>query len=152
MFFVQSIPIIVVGDVVGNVLGDVVGEALGDIVGDVLGDLEHPTHHTLHAAMTMIQQQGCGALVYLRHEKMGSGLVQRLQTMHLPHGSDHDADRPAIAADKGDYGIGSQILRDMGVRKLRLITNHPFTPTALSGFGLEITEFVPVPLAASHHG
>jgi GTP cyclohydrolase II len=47
-------------------------------------------------------------------------------------------------ADKRDYGIGSQILRDLGIQRLRLITNHPFHPTALEGFGLSIAEFVPV--------
>ena len=58
----------------------------------------------------------------------------------------HGHETPGIQppADKRDYGVGCQILRDLGIRKLSLITNHPFTPTALQGFGLEIAEFVPV--------
>jgi 3,4-dihydroxy 2-butanone 4-phosphate synthase/GTP cyclohydrolase II len=105
----------------------------------------------------MIQREGAGALVYLRHEGMGRGLLKRLQTLHLSAEEEHRAgterlrlgqtqDEPGVKppTDKGDYGIGSQILRDLGIRRLRLITNHPFHPTALEGFGLEITEFVKV--------
>lgn len=126
-----------------------------NLLGDVFGDIEQPTGRTLHTAMGMIHAAGCGAIVYLRHEKMGTGLLQRLQTLHLPREDGGETDRPSIAehhatpgvlppVNKGAYGIGAQILRDLGVRKLRLITNHPFMPTALSGFGLEIDEFVPV--------
>ena len=126
-----------------------------NLLGDVFEDLTQPSGRTIRAAMKMIQAEGRGTLVYLRHEKMGTGLLQRLQTLHLPHTDLDQDDRPAIAgrqqtpgmrppADKGAYGIGCQILRDLDIHQLRLITNHPFTPTALSGFGLEIVEFVPV--------
>ncbi len=127
-----------------------------NLLGDVFGDITQPTDKTLHKAMRMIQDQGRGALVYLRHEGMGAGLLKRLQTSSAMLDSrDTDDDRPRIADsqttpgfrppdNKGAYGIGCQILRDLGIRKLRLITNHPFTPTALSGFDLSITEFVPV--------
>ena len=101
--------------------------------------------------MRMIHDAGRGAVVYLRHEMAGTGLLQRLQNLHLT-----DRDAPVRLADRstrpdgmsslqqGAYGIGCQILRDLGIRKLRLITNHPFQPTALEGFGLTIAEFVPV--------
>jgi 3,4-dihydroxy 2-butanone 4-phosphate synthase/GTP cyclohydrolase II len=87
---------------------------------------------------------------------MGAGLLKRLQTPAAMMDSHVvDDDRPKIAdsqttpgvqppVNKGAYGIGCQILRDLGIRQMRLITNHPFTPTALSGFDLSITEFVPV--------
>lgn len=124
-----------------------------NLLGDIFGDLAQPTHRTLGSAMREIQKQGRGALVYLRHERMGSGLLRRLQTLHMPHQA-HNEEPPHIGAIqatpgtmppvKGDYGIGSQILRDLGIRKLRLLTNHPFLPTALDGFGLSIVEFVPV--------
>lgn len=127
-----------------------------NLLGDVFGDTDQPSAKTLRQAMRMIQQEGRGALVYLRHERMGSGLLKRLQTASLP--SDHalfSDDRPHLGegqptpglmppANKGAYGIGAQILRDLGLRKLRVITDHPFTPTALSGFGLSISEFVPL--------
>jgi len=107
----------------------------------------------------MIQREELGAVVYLRHEKMGSGLLRRLQTLRSPSGSltekieagdgpfvGQSQTRPGVAppSDTGDYGIGSQILRDLGIRQMKLITNHPFHPKALQGFGLEIAEFVPV--------
>jgi len=135
-----------------------------NLLGDVFHDTQQPSGRTLGAAMRMIQAQGRGAIVYLRHEGMGSGLLKRLQTLHLPHDeSAVTSDRPRVGegedqsvsdhsstessnqpSPKRDYGIGSQILRDLGIRKLRLLTNHPVHPTGLDGFGLEISDFVPV--------
>lgn len=143
-----------------------------NLLGDVFGDMSQPSGRTLQQAMRMIQDEGVGAVVYLRHEKMGSGLLKRLQTLHAPSGQLRKADggksssgkhtafpveedgpkigksqsRPGMAppTDTRDYGIGSQILRDLGIRQMKLITNHPFHPTALQGFGLEIAQFVPV--------
>jgi len=122
-----------------------------NLLGDVFGDASQPTCDTLAASMRAIQNAGRGAIVYLRHDGMGAGLLRRLQSLR----TDASHDKPPIGQQpsppslnnppsKGAYGIGCQILRDLGVRKLRLLTNHPFHPTALAGFGLEITEFVPV--------
>lgn len=125
-----------------------------NLLGDVFGDLSQPSGKTLHQAMRMIQDEGCGAIVYLRHGGAGSGLLKQLQTATLLPDERSNEDAPPSlgdahttpgthpAAHKGAYGIGCQILRDLGIQHLRLITNHPFTPTALSGFGLEIDEFV----------
>jgi 3,4-dihydroxy 2-butanone 4-phosphate synthase/GTP cyclohydrolase II len=134
-----------------------------NLLGDVFHDLTQPSAQHLAAAMRMIQRAGRGAVVYLRHEGMGTGLLQRLQTrhprsMHEESDAQHAAepDHPALGAYQptpgirppadmgGAYGIGAQILRDLGLRQLRLLTNHPFQPTALSGFGLTITQFVPL--------
>ncbi|MCC7145099.1 MAG: 3,4-dihydroxy-2-butanone-4-phosphate synthase [Phycisphaeraceae bacterium] len=126
-----------------------------NLLGDVFGDLSQPSGKTLLAAMRRIHAEGCGAIVYLRHSQMGEGFLRRLQTIQLPESPDPAPQVPAIGAsqlapglrpptDKRDYGIGSQILRDLGIRHLRLLTNHPFTPTALAGFGLSIREFVPL--------
>ena len=134
-----------------------------NLLGDVFHDVEQSSGRTLGLAMRRIQEAGRGAVVYLRHEGMGTGLLKQLQTLHLPHEEGGGRDRPRIAegddadvppdgkqgeseqlAPKRDYGIGSQILRDLGIRKLRLLTNHPINPTGLAGFGLEISEFVPV--------
>jgi 3,4-dihydroxy 2-butanone 4-phosphate synthase / GTP cyclohydrolase II len=127
-----------------------------NLLGDVFNDTTQPSGQTLRQALRMIQKEGCGAVVYLRHEGMGAGLLKRLQTPAAMLDSQAgDDDRPRIAdsqttpgmqppANKGAYGIGCQILRDLGVRQMRLITNHPFTPTALSGFELSIAEFIPI--------
>ena len=125
-----------------------------NLLGDVFGDLSQPTNQTLSAAMKKIQEHGSGALVYLRHERMGTGLLQRLHTSQATEAQDAK-ESPSIAqsqttpgfkppVNKGAYGIGCQILRDLGVSHLRLLTDHPFMPTALSGFGLEISDFVPL--------
>lgn len=128
-----------------------------NLLGDVFGDLEAPSGRVLHASMRAICQAGRGAVVYLRHEGMGTGLLKRLQTLHHPHHGpgehghvaagehkDHLGGASRAPTVKQDYGIGSQILRDLGIRKLRLLTNHPIQPTALEGFGLSIAEFVAV--------
>lgn len=127
-----------------------------NLLGDVFGDTTQPSGKTLRRAMRMIQEHGRGVVVYLRHEGMGAGLLKKLQTstdMMDAQPSDDDRLRigdsqttPGIEppADKGAYGIGCQILRDLGVTQLDLITNHPFTPTALSGFDLSINRFVPI--------
>lgn len=115
-----------------------------NLLGDVFGDVRQPSCRTLAASMRAIQQAGRGAVVYLRHEMMGQGLLRRLQTLRL---SDETREATGVQpppAGRDAYGIGSQILRDLGIRKLRLLTNHPFHPTALSGFGLEICDFVAV--------
>lgn len=125
-----------------------------NLLGDVFHDRAQPSAKTLEQAMAMIQREGRGAVVYLRHERMGTGLLKALQTAQLPE--DHELsseDRhfpgmsqqaPGLAppSSKMDYGVGSQILRDLGIRQMRLITKHPFQLTALSGFGLNIEEFV----------
>ncbi|BAM02201.1 3,4-dihydroxy-2-butanone-4-phosphate synthase [Phycisphaera mikurensis] len=127
-----------------------------NLLGDVFGDREQPSGETLEASMAMIERAGRGAVVYLRHEAMGRGLVRDLHTRRAtladgppdPHDErvrpDPDraaaADTPAVV-HKSDHGIGCQILRDLGVRKLKLITRHPGHPAqrgSLAGFGLEI--------------
>lgn len=129
-----------------------------NLLGDVFGDIQQPSARTLRASLRMIQNAGSGALVYLRHEGMGRGLLKRLQTLHLSAEQEEQAggpervrvgrsqDEPGIKppSNKSDYGIGSQILRDLGIRRMKLITNHPFHLASLEGFGLEICEFVKV--------
>jgi len=110
-----------------------------NLLGDVFHDQQQPSHELLSASMKHIQAQGKGAIVYLRHEQMGTGLLRRLQTLRLPNNTPSPLPPPR---GEDAYGIGSQILRDLGIRQLRLLTNHPHHPKALKGFGLEIVEFV----------
>lgn len=126
-----------------------------NLLGDVFHDQSQPSAKTLEQAMRMIQREGHGAVVYLRHERMGTGLLKALQTAKLPDehelagddrhfpGQSQHAPGMEPPRNKQDYGVGSQILRNLGIRNMRLITKHPFQLTALSGFGLEIDSFVP---------
>jgi 3,4-dihydroxy 2-butanone 4-phosphate synthase / GTP cyclohydrolase II len=124
-----------------------------DLLGDIFEESTNPTGRQLRASMQMIQQHGRGALVYLRPEGYGDDLRAQLQRIRRPMLDDvnsPDLTRPEGVAGKAqliDYrevGTGSQILRDLGLRQLRLLTNHPKTLPALHGFGLEVTEQVPI--------
>jgi 3,4-dihydroxy 2-butanone 4-phosphate synthase/GTP cyclohydrolase II len=118
-----------------------------NLLGDVFGDLRSGSGHTLHRAMQMIQQAGEGAVVYLRQDGMGTGLLKQLQTMRP---GEHAADEATArdlkrALTKFDFGVGSQILRDLGIRRIRLLTNHPRRLHSIEGFGLTIEQHVPIP-------
>jgi len=127
-----------------------------NLLGDVFGDRSQPSGRTLESAMRMIQREGQGAVVYLRHEGMGTGVLKRLQTLSLSPdeearrvesvrpGDAHEQPGMAPRQDKRGYGIGCQILRDLGITDLRLLTDHPFTPQSLGGFGLSIDGFVAI--------
>lgn len=127
-----------------------------NLLGDVFGDASQPSGRALGSAMAQIQAEGRGAVVYMRHEGMGTGVLKRLQTLALSPDEEAarvEAVRPGDAhpepgmrprVDKQGYGIGCQILRDLGLVDLKLLTDHPFTPGALSGFGLSIDSFVPL--------
>ncbi len=104
---------------------------LGDVFEDVSSSPEGPTSRALRAAMTAIRREGRGAIVYLRSESMPS-----------------DQDVPSIPPNLREYGIGSQILRDLGLHRLRLLTNHPKALPGLDAFALEIVEHVPLDLGA----
>ncbi len=127
---------------------------LGDIFFDGADSPDGASGRALHASMRAIQKAGRGAVVYLRPEGAGDALDQRLHALkrsaYTPES--HDLTHPqgpggvAMPMTHRDYGIGGQILRDLGVRKLRLLTNHPRALPALEAFGLEITEHVPIPL------
>jgi 3,4-dihydroxy 2-butanone 4-phosphate synthase/GTP cyclohydrolase II len=124
-----------------------------DLLGDIFDETTTHSGQTLRTALRMIHDAGRGTLVYLRPEGVGEDLRGRLQQMRRS-GID-DVNTPDLtrnhgpAADAGtiqqrDFGIGSQILRDLGLRRLRIITNNPKTLQGLAGFGLEIVEQVPV--------
>jgi len=132
-------------------------DLLGDVFG-VGGDGESATADALRASLRALQAEGCGALVYLRPEAVGDDLRARLQ--QIRRGAPDDVNAPDLTRVDGiggkaqpmahrEFGIGGQILRDLGLRRLRLLTNHPRRAMpGLSGFGLEIVEQVPIPGAA----
>jgi len=124
-----------------------------DLLGDVFDETSRPTGADLRSAMRMIQDAGTGAIVYLRPESMGDPLSDHLLRISRPDHSGFDTpdltrpdgfeDTPAMRVQR-DFGTGCQILRDLGLKKLRILTNHPKQLLGLSAFGLEIVEQVPI--------
>ena len=125
------------------------------LTGDIFGSLRCDCGAQLHAAMEMIAGEGVGVILYIRHQEgRGIGLLDKLHAYNLQdRGLDTVEANEALGhpADKRDYGIGSQILYDLGVRKIRLLTNNPKKIYGLEGFGLEVTERVPIRIAANAH-
>lgn len=115
--------------------------------GDIFGSCKCDCGEQLHRAMEMIEHEGKGLVVYMSQEGRGIGLVNKLKAYHLQEmGLDTvDANlKLGFKADERDYGIGAQILRDQKVSKMRLITNNPVKRTGLEGYGLEVTDIVPI--------
>jgi 3,4-dihydroxy 2-butanone 4-phosphate synthase/GTP cyclohydrolase II len=117
------------------------------LTGDVFGSLRCDCGDQLHSAMCQIAAEGCGVVIYMRQEGRGIGLVNKLRAYALQDGG-HDTveanEALGFKADLRDYGIGAQILLDLGVRKMRLMTNNPKKIVGLEGYGLEVVERIPV--------
>ena len=122
--------------------------------GDVLGSERCDCGPQLHKAMEMVEKEGRGAVLYMRQEGRGIGLAQKLHAYRLQEkGMDTVEANVALgfAPDLRDYGEGAQILVDLGIRKLRLMTNNPCKVAGLEGYGLEIVERVPIVIPANAH-
>ena len=122
--------------------------------GDVLGSERCDCGPQLHQAMEMVEKEGRGAILYMRQEGRGIGLANKLHAYHLQErGLDTVEANVALgfAPDLRDYGEGAQILVDLGIRKLRLMTHNPCKIAGLEGYGLEITERVPVVIPPTAH-
>jgi 3,4-dihydroxy 2-butanone 4-phosphate synthase / GTP cyclohydrolase II len=118
------------------------------MTGDIFGSLRCDCGDQLHRAMEMISKEGAGVIVYLRQEGRGIGLVNKLKAYELQQKQGIDtveANRKlGFKDDLRDYGIGAQILRSIGVRRMRLLTNNPKKMVGLEGYGLSITEQIPI--------
>jgi 3,4-dihydroxy 2-butanone 4-phosphate synthase / GTP cyclohydrolase II len=125
------------------------------LTGDIFGSLRCDCGAQLKAAQEMIAKEGTGVILYIRHQEgRGIGLLDKLHAYNLQdEGMDTVEANEALGhpPDKRDYGIGSQILYDLGVRKIRLLTNNPKKIYGLEGFGLEVVERIPISIASNPH-
>ena len=117
-----------------------------NLLGDIFDATDHPSGKELRASLRMIAEAGRGALIYLRPELYGDEFVDRLQRIQRPAADVNvpDLTRSEKPMDRRDYGIGVQIIRDLGLKKLILLTNHPKHLKALHGFGIDIDSQVPI--------
>ncbi|MGD9530218.1 MAG: GTP cyclohydrolase II, partial [Pseudonocardia sp.] len=122
------------------------------LTGDVLGSLRCDCGHQLDAALAAVAAEGRGVVLYMRgHEGRGIGLMHKLQAYQLQEAGADTVDANlalGLPADARDYGTGAQILVDLGIRSMRLLTNNPDKRAGLEGYGLRITGRVPLPVSA----
>jgi len=124
------------------------------LTGDLLGSLRCDCGDQLQTALERIEEEGRGVVLYIAQEGRGIGLINKLKAYELQDkGLDTVEANQALGfrADLRDYGLGAQVLADLGIRKIRLMTNNPKKVSGLNGYGLEIVEHVPLIVAPEEH-
>ncbi|MBO9732024.1 MAG: bifunctional 3,4-dihydroxy-2-butanone-4-phosphate synthase/GTP cyclohydrolase II [Chitinophaga sp.] len=124
------------------------------VTGDILHSLRCDCGEQLHAAMQMVEREGKGLILYMNQEGRGIGLMNKLKAYKLQEEGLDTVEANlelGFKMDERDYGVGAQILRQLGISKLRLITNNPRKRAGLSGYGLEVVENVPIEIHPNPH-
>jgi 3,4-dihydroxy 2-butanone 4-phosphate synthase/GTP cyclohydrolase II len=122
--------------------------------GDILGSLRCDCGEQLHKAMQMVEKEGRGAILYMNQEGRGIGLLNKLKAYRLQEEGMDTVEANlhlGFQMDQRDYGIGAQILRHLGITKLRLISNNPKKRVGLVGYGLEVVENIPISIQPNPH-
>jgi len=122
--------------------------------GDILGSLRCDCGEQLHQAMQMVEQEGKGVVLYMNQEGRGIGLLNKLKAYKLQEAGMDTVEANlhlGFPMDKRDYGVGAQILRYLNISKINLISNNPKKRAALSGYGLEIVDCLPIRIAPNPH-
>lgn len=124
------------------------------VTGDIFGSLRCDCGDQLHAALRMVAKEGKGLVLYMNQEGRGIGLVNKLKAYKLQEEGFDTVEanlKLGFDMDQRDYGVGAQILRDLGIRKMKLISNNPKKRAGLMGYGLEIVEKVPIEINPNPH-
>lgn len=124
------------------------------MTGDIFGSCRCDCGPQLQRAMEIIEQEGKGAIIYMNQEGRGIGLLNKLKAYKLQEEGYDTLEanlKLGFKGDQRDYGIGAQIIRDMGIRKLRLMSNNPTKRSGLIGYGIEIIENVPLEIKSNEH-
>jgi 3,4-dihydroxy 2-butanone 4-phosphate synthase/GTP cyclohydrolase II len=122
--------------------------------GDILGSFRCDCGDQLHEAMQLVEKEGQGVILYMNQEGRGIGLINKLKAYRLQEGGMDTVEANlhlGFPMDKRDYGVGAQILRYLGISKIRLISNNPRKRAGLLGYGLEIVETVPIEIDPNPH-
>ena len=120
------------------------------MTGDIFGSMRCECGEQLHEAMKAIEKEGKGAIVYMNQEGRGIGLMNKMKAYKLQEGGLDTLDSNlhlGFKADERDYGVGASILREIGARKIRLMTNNPIKRIGLEGYGIQIVENIPIEIA-----
>lgn len=124
------------------------------VTGDIFGSCRCDCGGQLHAAMEMVEKEGKGIVLYMFQEGRGIGLLNKLKAYKLQESGLDTVEANlelGFKMDERDYGVGAQILRDLGVGKIKLISNNPKKRAGLSGYGIEIVDTVPIEVASNPH-